>query len=374
MTTKTTPHFAPVSRRDRAHGSGVDVVSVLVAPLDAVRSALLRALGRSGRTLFSDRALRIALYGVVGIVSALLTTCFAPVWAFALGPVLLGVPHLVADVRYLVVRPGFLRRPWLLLAVGTPLAASVFFPSTAIGLAAGLGAVACARTSLARRFVAGAAWAGVVFLSARFPAISTLALVHAHNVLAVLLFLVAFATPRRLWTSVLPAIVFVAAIAAFLLGALDPWLFRHAALADGPRTGLTASRIVASLAPLSDPVLSLRLAFLFVFAQGVHYVYWLRLVPEAARDRPGLRSFRSSLRALRADLGAPVLVLAALAMAALGLRALTSLEGARLVYLRLASPHAYLEIAFLLLWLLEREGAPSPTKTLERASRVPART
>lgn len=371
MTTKTTLHFAPPSRRDRALGSGVDVVSVLVAPLDAVRSALLRALGPYGRMLLSDRALRIALYGVVGIVSALLTTCFAPVWAFALGPVLLGVPHLVADVRYLVVRPGLLRRPWLLFAVGAPLAASVVWPSTAIGLTAGLGAIACARAPHAHRFLAGAAWAGVIVLSARSPAIATLTLVHAHNVLAVLLFLVAFAAPRRRWTSALPALVFVAAIAAFLLGALDPWLFRHAAL-TGPRTGLTASRIVASLAPLADPVLSLRLAFLFVFAQGVHYVYWLRLVPEAARERPGLRSFRSSLRALRADLGAPLLVLAALAMAALGIRAFTSLEGARLVYLRLAGPHAYLEIAFLLLWLLERKGATPQAHG--RAPRAAART
>lgn len=373
MTTKTTPHFAPLSRHDRAVGGGVDVVSVLVAPLDAVRSSLLRALGRRGRALLSDRGLRIALYGVVGIVSTLLVTCFAPVWAFALGPVLLGVPHLVADVRYLIVRPGLLRRPWLLLAVGAPLAASVVSPSAAIGLTAGLGAIACARAPRVHRAVAGATWAGVVLLAARSPAIAGLTLVHAHNVLAVLLFLVVFASPRRRWTSILPALVFGAAIAAFLFGALDPWLFRHAAFA-GPRTGLTASRIVASIAPLSDPVLALRLAFLFVFAQGVHYVYWLRLVPEAARERPGLRSFRSSLRALRVDLGAPLLVLAAIAMGVLGIRAFTSLEGARLVYLRLASPHAYLEIAFLLLWLLERYDASPTAEARGRASRSSAHT
>src|SRR5690606_13062501 len=102
-------------------------------------------------------------------------------------------------------------------------------------------------------------------------------------------------------------------------------------------------------------VLALRLTTLFVFMQGVHYVLWLRVIPDEARERPGLRSFASSLRALERDVGKGVLVVFALGALAVAARATTSLEAARLLYLRGASFHAWLEIAFAL--VLVAEGA-----------------
>jgi hypothetical protein len=115
--------------------------------------------------------------------------------------------------------------------------------------------------------------------------------------------------------------------------------------------------MIASLVPVADPVWGMRLACLFVFAQSVHYLVWLRLVPEEARERPGIRSFASTFHALKEDLGVIVLLASFVAMGLVFVRALTSLEAARILYLRGASFHAFLEIAFVLLLSLEGKTA-----------------
>jgi hypothetical protein len=96
-----------------------------------------------------------------------------------------------------------------------------------------------------------------------------------------------------------------------------------------------------------------RFLLLFVFGQAVHYAIWLRLIPEDARDRPGMRGFVSSLRALRRDLGAPLVLASIGGVLWLLYSARTSWAVARYDYLVLASFHAYLEFACLALLFLE---------------------
>lgn len=307
---------------------------------------------------------------MLGVLAALLVTCVAPLWAFALGPILLGIPHLVADVRYLVVRPALHERRLLALVVGLPLLAVIVEPTATVGLAACGGVIVLARTTAAKRALAALVWCAAMLVAQRWPATSALGIVHGHNLLAVVLFLAVFA--RRRVLAAVPALLFGALAAALLAGAFDPWLLRPAALGVAPATGLSMAGVVTSLAPVSDPVLGLRLALLFVFAQSVHYAVWLRLVPEEARERPGLRSFASSLRALRADLGLPLLAGSLAGAVVLLLLAARSLEVARVGYLRVAAPHAYLEIAFALLVTLEGRASAAPHARSDHAARASA--
>lgn len=326
----------------------------LVAPLDVVRAVMLRALGRHARPLLGDRALRVALYGALGIFFALATTCALPLWTFALGPVVLGPVHLLADVRYLVVRPGLLERRALVASVGACLVVAAATGSTAVGLAAGLPAIACSRATAARRLTVATGWAAVVLVAATHARAATFVVLHGHNVVAIVLFLVAFARPGQRRWSLLPVAVFVLAAAAMVSGALDAFVVRAFDVA-APRTALSMNQIVRMMAPLSDGLVAARLTLLFIFAQGVHYVFWLRLVPEAARQRPGVRSFASSVAALQRDVGAALLLLTVAATTALVVRAGTALEAARIAYLHVAGPHAYLEIALLFVFALDRD-------------------
>jgi hypothetical protein len=176
-------------------------------------------------------------------------------------------------------------------------------------------------------------------------------LVHGHNFVAVGLFLFAFARSRRIGIAV--AVAVVALSVALLAGAFDVWLFRPFAVASRPSTALALDDLITMIAPVSDRVLGARLVYLFVFAQAVHYVVWLRLVPDESRERPGIRSFASSLRALERDVGGIVVLVFALFAAVVLARAAFSVETARIMYLTAASFHAHLEIAFALVLALE---------------------
>jgi hypothetical protein len=88
-------------------------------------------------------------------------------------------------------------------------------------------------------------------------------------------------------------------------------------------------------------------------------------VPDDDRPRPGLRSFRSSFRALLADCGAPLLALTAAAVLVFALGAVVDAYAARTAYLRLALFHGPLELAVVAIRLLER--APRPAAAIARA-------
>ena len=90
-----------------------------------------------------------------------------------------------------------------------------------------------------------------------------------------------------------------------------------------------------------------RLLAVFGFTQSVHYLVWLRLIPEDARPRSGTRSFRASLDALLREVGRlPLLVAGGLWLLVLA-RALWSTGSATDLYFRLAWFHGFLELAWL---------------------------
>ncbi len=329
-----------------------------LATVDGARAALLRRLGAPGRALLRDPSLRAVLYGLSGVLVALALTCAAPLHVFAIAPLVLGIPHVLADVRYLVVRPGLHRRRLLVALVAVPLVLSATTYRPAVGLAASVIVALLARGSLARRaVVAGVALFGVV-LASLHPERAALTMVHAHNAIGAVFVLVVFA--RRRWLEAIPIAVFVVFAAAIVVGVFDRAFSRPFALIE-PGGAEPIGSVVATMAPLEDPVLALRLVALFVFAQGVHYVAWLRVVPELARERRGIRSFSSSARALGRDLGPWVLAsAAACAVLLVVVAAAGSLSEARDLYLVMAAFHGPLELAVLALVAVEGRGALAP--------------
>ena len=336
-----------------------------IATMDAIRGRTLRVVGPLAPSLLRDRDRRVAAYGLVAIALALVLTLAAPMALLAVGPLVLGVPHLVADVRYLVARPRLHRRAGFWLAVAAPAGAAFLHPHAWVSAVAIVGAAVVARACWMRRAVVATAALALVALAYESGRVADLALAHAHNVIAVALFWAWSRRRSRLHLLVIGA--FAAGVVAIALGALDG---APASRFAGSRL-LDAEWIASTLAPLSDPVLSLRLVLVFAFAQSVHYGVWVRLVPEEDRPRPGLRSFTSSVRALVADLGLPFVVLASVVAGSLALWGAISLAAARDGYLRLAIFHGPLELGAATLLLLERgrigagRAPPAPAKTGE---------
>lgn len=329
--------------------SSADIaVESALAPLDHVRGRIYRVFGPVVGSWARLRDVRVVALGVASVVLSLGLAVGAPLWLLALGPIVLGVPHIVADLRYLWVQPGHHRRSRVNLLVLPPLVVGAVTGEVAWGLlAAGL-ALFALPTSPGRRVVGCLALLPALVAAVVWPAHAKLLFAHGHNLLAVALWW--SIRPRQLrWHGLVP-LAFVVGAAALLSGGLDGWF---GTAAPGARS-LTS--YTYALAPGVEGTLGVRLVVLYAFAQSVHYAIWLRLVPEDARRRPSPRPFRATYRALRADLGPPLLILAVVGALALAAWAIVDLQAARSGYLRFAVFHGHLELAAAALLFAARGG------------------
>ncbi|HHH29624.1 MAG TPA: hypothetical protein ENK57_14935 [Polyangiaceae bacterium] len=335
------------------------MVERILLPADALRTwtyrALRRALGPWLGRWMREREQRVALLGALGIGTALALAVGAPLWLLALGPIVLGVPHVLSDLRYLWVQQGLHRQRLVWLLVVPLLVAGTVTAEVSWGLAAAaLGLFAVPSTSSRR--LAGLVLLGpLLTVSILWPNPTNLAFAHLHNLIAVGLWWLLW--PRReRWHYVVLGLL-VAASVALAIGAFDHLVVSAHATVAGPASGRPFGYYAYTLAPFAEPVLATRLVVLFAFTQSMHYLIWLRLIPEHARARRSPRPFVSTYRALRRELGSVVLGLAALGALGVAIWAAVDLAAARDGYLRAAIGHGHLELAAAAL-LFARGRAP----------------
>jgi len=320
-----------------------------LAGLDQLRRLSLRLLGPFfSRTVLTDRERRVAVLGgsLVALVFVLASTL--PIVMLVLGPLVWGIPHVLADVRYLVTRPGLHRRPLVLASIGVGILAAGLGFGVRGGLVGAALALCVAKTSMTRRLVGLSIVAALFALSQRAGYYADLAFAHLHNLVAVLIWWAW--RPRRTRLHLVPIALFALGSAALLLGAAEPLL----AWSGGDRaawTGLGMRYLRFTLAPSPSAPFAVRFVLLYAFAQSVHYIVWLRLMPEDDRPSKTPRSYRQSFHALGKDLGGLVLWGSALGALALVGWAFFGPGAARDGYLRLAFFHGHLELAAgALLW------------------------
>ncbi len=358
----------------------VDVERAL-RPLDDLRRLALRALARTspvGRTLAAHRRVRVPVLLSVHVLAAFAVAVVAPSLLLAVAPLVLGVPHLAADVRHLLIRRAS-PRWWLIasaafalallalrvLAEAHPGAASLAFEhAIAAGwVLAGAAGGACLGATRARppsrtgrwtargctTFVAAALLATFAIAA---PRLWQLVLLHGHNLVAILLWLVLF---RRGWRLALVPLALVLGGAALLAsGALLDFTVSHGFLSVA---GLHIFAAADWLAPGLSDTRAVALATSFAFLQSVHYAIWLVAIPASDRAGDGSRTWRAAFRELTRDLTAPgVCAVAALALlvAAMGL---LFAAGTRRLFLSLGTFHGWLELA-VLAFVLARDGLP----------------
>lgn len=317
--------------------------------LDGLRARMLKGAAPWMRPFIRHRELRVATFGTSVVIAALALTVLCPFWLLALGPIVCGIPHLVSDLRYLVFKPGLHRSAGFWMLIGAPLAvAGAGFESMAFGLAATAGAVVLAIGPLERKAVVLVVVAALGTGCWMLGNVSQIVFAHLHNVIAVMLWWCW--RPRRGWLpALMPALFFLGSL-ALMLGWLEPvtsmaWL--------APSSLPPELHLDTLAGGLAQPW-GLRLVLLFAFAQAVHYGVWMRLIPEDDRKQPTPRPFAATFRALRDDMGAAILAIAAMLAAGLAAWAVLDLAEARTGYLRLALFHGYLELAAAALLFIQR--------------------
>lgn len=289
------------------------------------------------------------------VVSALVGTLIAPLWLLILGPLVWGVPHVAADIRYLVVRTGFGGRRILWLLGGVPLLALGLGVDLVWGFAGTALVALAARAPWPRRLLVAAVALGCGLGLQQLGAASDVVFGHLHNFGAVLFWWLW--RPRRGRAHWLPLVLLVAATGLLVsdlglqvVGSRFEW---HA-------LGDSADRQLWRLAPGLEPMLGMRLVLLFCFMQSVHYAMWMQMIPDEERQRSTVMTFRASLRDLERDLDRVALgVFAALSLGLIVWASWDMLAAGR-GYFRMARFHGHLELMAAVLLILEGRGRPSP--------------
>ena len=353
------------------------------APFDRARAALLGFGLRAGLApVLARRERRLALTATLGLLLALGLTIAAPAAVFVVGPILLGVPHVASDVRYLLLRRGVPAA----LGVVTALACAAFIAlrildetrafGSLLRLELGMGAAwilvamlfAAASTGSYRRLaVALPVLAAITFAALRAPRLAQMIFVHAHNLVAVGVWVALFrsAARRRVGRAgragghgglphrdrgsvdlavLIPLAALAAATALLLSTATLPWTFHHGAYRS---FGLDFGTLPRWLAPGLPPILGAGVASSYIFLQSVHYSAWLAWIPQDDVRGEGTLTFRMSARSLLKDFRAPGLALIGVLMLVVLAGAFAGAQRARDLYISLAMFHGYLELAMI---------------------------
>jgi hypothetical protein len=332
------------------------MLSGAIRSADSVRRELWRVAvkTRLGRACVTDRATRLSTLAIGHIVVALVLTTVAPLWLLLLGPLILGVPHIIGDVRFLLVRPppGVVRSLGIALVVplGGLIAVRVatvlgygWWPvvEVALGSAAILIGAFLARGRW--RLLAMCCAVAVSAVAMAHPRLAALSLAHLHNLVAFGLWLWLAFKERRAAVYAVVGGAYLLAAAVIFSGALDPSAF-HAA-----HPGLTIDLMVQTLAPGLSPTLGVRLVLFYAFAQAIHYVVWIRLMPGTLpwSPRPSTPTISRALSELTADLTRPGMLFAVVSIVAILGFSLVDAAGTRAAYLSLVLFHGWLELAVL---------------------------
>jgi hypothetical protein len=328
-------------------------------PLDRARRAVLVGLSRSAIAwpILARRDQRIRAQAVAGVAVAVALTLLAPGVLFVVGPALFGVAHLAGDVRYLALRRD-LPRSWAIALVAGCAALLALrglettfpgrwpFAATEVGLGwawalAGVCAAVAASPSpltVRRARLAGPVILALAAAALARPTLTRVVFAHAHNCVAIGLWLLLFRRRRRF---ALPAVMLLAlAVTACVTGWALPYVHLR-----GPWAARFVDEMLFAWPAFVPQRTALGLGLAFVLLQAVHYNVWLAWIPQEDLRREGTLSFRMSLRSLAADLPPIWLGLTALlALAVIG-ASFVDVHRTRQLYLSLSSFHGYLELA-----------------------------
>jgi len=351
-------------------------------PLDWCRRGWFAWIVRSEfvRSTLAHRDRRIASIACASVLTAALGAIYFPVLMFTLGPVFLGVAHVAADVRYLVLRRNLARwwqnSVWVGCAALVGLrvleecgvlrrAERVEFGLAATFIGVALFAALRERGSRPRALLAASLLVAATIYAEREPKLARYVFLHAHNALALLAWATLFRADKR-WL-LAPAALIVGG--AVLLGAGS---FFEQTLASPFASSFHLHVFTVSdwVAPFADPRLAIGVTTTYLFLQSVHYSAWLNWIPQEEQPKAGTPTFRMSARSLFTDLGAPGVAGVAIAAMAVVIGACFNIHRARGLYLSLATFHGYLELALLaFFWVRgtrDPERAADPSRTVAR--------
>ena len=375
--------------------------------LDRLRCFVLRRTLQQQplRAIYCDRTTRLQWIFLISLTMSFVLAVLAPYTMLLFNPLLLGLPHLVASLRYasLGVKSAespanknpteyyikifggavvvvALMRLWTKSQLGpTGNFLSELGTSNDIEVFASLACIffLCSelKLSLGRSLLVFLGFMPVLIISTIAPMVIIGGLHIGHNFMAFFYWrhaAVGARNPREVTLANQALLVFTVIHVLIFAGALDfvfPWQIKFDSYPNLP--WLNVANVGASTAPWLQSMVGnwgrwcSRLMLAYVFGQSLHYSIWLRCVAEQNLSRPIPVTFRQTLGLLKQDFGRKLAlgILAALS-GYLIFWLLATEELARLIYISFGALHGYVEIVgFLFLTL----GARSALRAVHAA-------
>jgi hypothetical protein len=335
--------------------------------LDRVRGYLLRKTLHFPffRTLYTDRAIRLGALFVLACCLYLPLCLAFPLWIAVWGPMVYGVPHIVASLRYAHHQTsanvrGYFVAVWIavsavrvLIDTGAIVFTSNFtlydleLLSWVASLVLILFFVGRSRNSLAWGALALGA---LLFTAWRLPLELSAFLLLAHNLVAFFFWIKKTTTRRELAVALASMLVFTALSVGIMCGAFD-WTF--AFLKPSGQLlwlGFDYADLGQSLAPWSPHYeVWFRFFVAYVFGQSLHYFVWLKAIPEQVSPRDAPVSFCASGNLLKREFSGRVFLFVLTAsLAGLTYWCFFSYPLARMIYFSISAYHGFFEIAALI--------------------------
>jgi hypothetical protein len=350
-------------------------MDALVTELDILRSKVLRsALSVRGlREIFVNRASRLLIFFLLSAALNFTLSLAAPIWMLAIGPLVLGIPHLFSGLRYLPKTLSINKSERI-----SKFIALILFAVALLRLFSGHSSLQLSWEWIALGTIAIAfafCLELTLRLSARFLILAPLAagswyfpfetaggLLLGHNFIAFFFWTATTKNRHEKNVSLIAFSIFSLLTAALLAGAADPVIqfFSHAlpTLITSPSLGpaLDPLFLATQILPGNmNPIWLERALSAFAFGQAVHYFVWLKAIPEQDTRQEVPLSFTQSKRATIRDLGKPLAYVAAAAsMAFIFAIGFYQLGYLREIYIAASAAHGYVELAALP-FLLKRQ-------------------
>lgn len=341
-----------------------------ISALDLLRAMVLRRTLSvpTLRRWYHDRATRLFALFMLSVAIYLPLSLAFPLWVLAIGPMVWGLPHLIASTRFVshgLVRRGlqsrrsFYRltglvflgtfalrlateRQWL----GSPLLNSSYIDLSLIIVAFAVAGFGFRTVSIGRAMVL----LSLIGLVSWYCPLEFLGLlILAHNFVAFIYWINVSKSQRERVYAQMALGVFALIHVAIFAGAFDgmyKWV-------DVPPSLKWAGLDYGELGELILPwtksyVFWFHAVVSYAFGQSIHYYVWLKAVPEGGSDNHLPLNFRQSYAMLVKDMGSPIVAITGLGI--LGLLAIWILHSyalARDIYFLAALYHGYFEIGSL---------------------------
>jgi hypothetical protein len=344
--------------------------SFFAQKLDSVRVLVLKTTMRSPllKKVFVTRALRLSLFFALSLIANFMFAAKFPLWSLLIGPIVLGVPHLLSSIRYVPQmnsQTATENSKKLYTTVGSLF---VFMAVARLGLTHFNVQLLNQFPNLLEVFV-GTLSLGVVIAIQRtwdkvLPALGILiplfgatllyplqtvgALVLLHNAVGFFFWIKAARSKLDRLVAIGSLLIFIAVNALLFLGIFD-FLFmtRSTGILNGALNSLSIGSMIF---PNGSFVLWERAVTAYAFGQGIHYFVWLKAIPEQNLNYEHPVSFVQSLRYLEKDFNKIALWTVLLAsITLLAYAVVASFPAARYLYLSGSAFHGYFEIMGLAL-------------------------